>query len=133
MHGIKTFGLFLGQMHEAHGTDLESLSFNALENRAGQVPLHGVGLDDGQRPLGHPAIIAGASSALCPKEAIVTPMAAKQQHDPDVHKGAIEGDRPTDEQIGNPHGDGVNDDGLPDDPIAIAEDAIGANEDETQG
>jgi len=60
-------------------------------------------------------------------------MAAKQQHDPDVHKGAIEGDRPTDEQIGNPHGDGVNDDGLPDDPIAIAEDAIGANEDETQG
>ena len=63
----------------------------------------------------------------------MTPMAMKQQDDPDVHKGAIEGDRPTDEQIGNPHGDGLNDEGLPDDPIAIAEDQIGANEDETQG
>ena len=57
----------------------------------------------------------------------------KQHDDPDVHKGAIEGDRPDDEQLGNPHGDGVNDDGLPDDPIAIAEDVIGANEDESQG
>ena len=63
----------------------------------------------------------------------MTPMAKKQQGDPDVHKGAIEGDRPGDEQIGNPHGDGVNEEGLPDDPVAIAEDAIGANEDESQG
>jgi len=60
-------------------------------------------------------------------------MTVKQQDDPDIHKGAIEGDRPTDEQIGNPHGDGVNDEGMPDDEIAIAEDAIGANEDESQG
>jgi len=63
----------------------------------------------------------------------MTVMGPKQHDDPDVHKGAIEGDRPDDEQIGNPHGDGVNDDGLPDDPIAIAEDVIGANEDESQG
>jgi hypothetical protein len=63
----------------------------------------------------------------------VTTMAAKQQDDPDVHKGAIEGDRPTDEQLGNPHGDGLNEEGLPDDPIAIAEDRIGANEDGSQG
>jgi len=63
----------------------------------------------------------------------MTVMATKQQDDPDVHKGAIEGDRPTDEQQFNPHGDGVNDDGLPDDPIAIAEDVEGANEDGTQG
>jgi hypothetical protein len=67
------------------------------------------------------------------KETSVTPMALRQQDDPDVHKGAIEGDRPTDEQIGNPHGDGINDDGLPDDPIAIAEDVEGANEDQSQG
>ena len=53
--------------------------------------------------------------------------------DPAAHKGAIEGDRPTDEQIGNPHGDGVNDEGMPDDPIATAEDEIGANEDKSQG
>jgi hypothetical protein len=63
----------------------------------------------------------------------VTTMAANHQHDSDVHKGAIEGDRPSDEQLGNPHGDGLNEDGLPDDPIAIAEDVIGANEDESQG
>jgi hypothetical protein len=60
-------------------------------------------------------------------------MFTKQQNDPDVHKGAIEGDRPTDEQLGNPNGDGVNDEGLPDDPIATAEDEIGANEDGSQG
>ena len=60
-------------------------------------------------------------------------MATKQGKDQDVHKGAIEGDRPTDEQQGNPHGDGVDEQGLPDDPIASAEDKIGANEDETQG
>jgi hypothetical protein len=63
----------------------------------------------------------------------MTPMAKKQQHDPDIHKGAIEGDRPTDEQHFNPLGDGVDDEGMPDDPVAIAEDKIGANEDETQG
>ena len=60
-------------------------------------------------------------------------MATKQQDDPDVHKGAIEGDRPNDEQQFNPNGDGVNDEGLPDDPVATAQDAEGANADETQG
>jgi hypothetical protein len=53
--------------------------------------------------------------------------------DPDAPKGAVEGDRPTDEQHFNPNGDGVNEEGLPDDPVATAEDAIGANEDESQG
>ena len=60
-------------------------------------------------------------------------MATKQADDPDKHKGAIEGDTPTDEQIGNPHGDGLNAEGLPNDPIATAEDAEGANADKTQG
>lgn len=60
-------------------------------------------------------------------------MARKQQDDPDVHKGAIEGDRPHDEQIGNPNGNGIDDEGMPDDPVATAEDEIGANEDKTQG
>jgi len=63
----------------------------------------------------------------------MTGMAKKQQDDQDVHKGAIEGDRPTDEQHSNQQGDGVDDEGMPDDPVAIAEDKIGANEDETQG
>ena len=60
-------------------------------------------------------------------------MALKHEHDHDVHKGAVEGDRPTDEQVGNPHGNGVDENGLPNDEIAIAEDALGANEDESQG
>jgi hypothetical protein len=63
----------------------------------------------------------------------MNPTATPQQDDQDIHKGAIEGDKPSDEQIGNPHGDGLNDEGLPDDPIATAEDQIGANEDGTQG
>jgi hypothetical protein len=63
----------------------------------------------------------------------MTPMAKKQQDDQDVHKGAVEGDRPSDEQIGNPNGTGVNDEGMPDDPVATAEDVVGANEDESQG
>jgi hypothetical protein len=62
-----------------------------------------------------------------------TTMADKQKKDPDVHKGAIEGDRPNDEQMGNPHGAGVDEQGLPDNPIASAEDAIGAVEDESEG
>ena len=61
------------------------------------------------------------------------PIPTTTRHDADEHKGAIEGDRPEDEQNGNPHGDGVNEEGLPDDPIATAEDAIGANEDKSQG
>jgi hypothetical protein len=60
-------------------------------------------------------------------------MRAKQHDDPDVHKGAIEGDRPEDEQEGNPHGEGIDEDGWPDDPVATAEDELGATEDETQG
>lgn len=60
-------------------------------------------------------------------------MARKMASDNDIHKGAIEGDRPGDEQQGNPHGEGINDEGLPDDPVATAEDVIGANEDDSQG
>ena len=63
----------------------------------------------------------------------MTPMANKQQDDQDIHKGAIEGDTPGDKQQGNPHGDGIDDQGMPDDPVATAEDEIGANVDESQG
>jgi hypothetical protein len=63
----------------------------------------------------------------------VTSKHAGLEKDPDARKGAVEGDRPSDEQHFNPHGEGINDEGLPDDPVATAEDAIGANEDESQG
>lgn len=53
--------------------------------------------------------------------------------DPDANKGAIEGDRPSDEQQGNPHGDGVDKNGMPNDPVGTAQDRVGANNDESQG
>jgi hypothetical protein len=67
------------------------------------------------------------------EETIVTPIHTPLDNDADGHKGAVEGDRPNDTQHSNPHGDGLDDEGLPNDPIAIAEDALGANEDDSQG
>ena len=63
----------------------------------------------------------------------LTGMSDKQKDDPAAHKGAVEGEKATDKQPGNPHGDGVDENGLPNDPLATAEDEIGANEDESQG
>ena len=54
--------------------------------------------------------------------------------DQDLSKGAVEGDRPTDRQQSNKNATGALDaNGLPKNKVAIAEDVIGANEDETQG
>jgi hypothetical protein len=53
--------------------------------------------------------------------------------DQDEHIGAVEGDRPGDPQGGNPNAGALDPEGLPADPVAIAEDVLGANEDETQG
>ncbi len=54
--------------------------------------------------------------------------------DPDLDKGAVEGDRPTDKQQGNENAPRALDaNGLPKDRLAIAEDVIGANADQTQG
>ena len=51
----------------------------------------------------------------------------------DEHIGAVEGDRPTDPQQGNPNAPALDAEGLPNDPDAIAQDVIGANIDETEG
>ena len=49
--------------------------------------------------------------------------------DQDIHKGAMEGpDSP-----GNMNAPGLDESGWPNDPVAIAQDVLGANEDETQG
>jgi len=54
--------------------------------------------------------------------------------DQDQSKGAVEGDRPTDRQQSNKNAQNALDsNGLPKDKVAIAEDVIGANEDETRG
>jgi hypothetical protein len=52
----------------------------------------------------------------------------------DDHMGAVEGDRVSDRpQQGNENAPGLDDQGLPNDPIAICEDVIGANIDESEG
>jgi hypothetical protein len=65
---------------------------------------------------------------------ILMKSAPKKEHEPEQHIGAVEGDRPTDTpNQGNPHGGGIDEEGMPNDPIATCEDAIGANVDETEG
>jgi hypothetical protein len=61
------------------------------------------------------------------------PTANPQMDDQDIHKGAIEGDRPNDEQNVNDRGTGVDQKGVPNNPKATAEDREGANQDRTQG
>lgn len=53
--------------------------------------------------------------------------------DSDEHIGAVEGDRPTDPQNSNPHGDALDEQGMPKDKVAICEDVLGANVDGTEG
>jgi hypothetical protein len=50
--------------------------------------------------------------------------------DNDIHKGATEDDRPAAGQSSHP---GLDNNGLPNDPVAIAQDKLGANDDESQG
>lgn len=63
----------------------------------------------------------------------MTPMSSRQQDDQDIHKGTVEGDHAGDQQPGNPSGDGIDENGLPDDPVATAQDEVGANADKSQG
>jgi hypothetical protein len=53
--------------------------------------------------------------------------------EPDAHVGAIEGDRPKDEQQGNRNVPALDENGLPAEPVKICEDVLGANADESQG
>jgi hypothetical protein len=54
-------------------------------------------------------------------------------HDGDEHMGAVEGDRATDPNQGNRNAPALDDEGMPNDPIAICEDSIGANVDGSEG
>lgn len=58
------------------------------------------------------------------------PAAAHTSRDPDGKKGAMEEDRPGPERPRTP---GLDKAGLPNDPTAIAQDRIGANDDKSQG
>jgi hypothetical protein len=56
------------------------------------------------------------------------------ERDAEDHLGAVEGDRPTDKpNQGNRNAPGLDSQGMPNDPVAICEDAIGANVDGSEG
>jgi hypothetical protein len=57
----------------------------------------------------------------------------KTVKDPDEQKGAVEGTQPNDPGEGNPNAPGLDEGGLPNDRVAIDQDVLGANEDESQG
>jgi hypothetical protein len=50
--------------------------------------------------------------------------------DNDIHKGAKEDDGPGPERSSHP---GLDQNGLPNDPVAITSDVLGAHEDKSQG
>ena len=53
-------------------------------------------------------------------------------HDDDS-LGAVEGEKPSDPQRGNPNAPGIDEEGWPDDPEKTGQDVEGANLDETEG
>ena len=63
----------------------------------------------------------------------MTPNTTTQKDDQDAHKGAIEGDRPSDEQNVKPNSPALDENGLPINCDVIAADALGAQADKSQG
>jgi len=58
----------------------------------------------------------------------------KAERDPEDHLGVVEGDRPDDyPNEGNRNAPALDDEGMPNDPIEICEDVIGANVDGSEG
>jgi hypothetical protein len=63
----------------------------------------------------------------------MTPADKKTKDDPAAHQGAVESDRPSQETNVDDRPSGVDRNGLPNDPVATAQDRIGAQEDESEG
>jgi hypothetical protein len=57
------------------------------------------------------------------------PLNTETSRDHDIHKGAIEDGRPSERT----NALALDENGLPNDQTAIAQDALGANEDQSQG
>jgi hypothetical protein len=58
---------------------------------------------------------------------------ANRAMDPDLEKGAVEGPPNNPQEHGNANAPGLDENGMPNDEVAIAQDVIGANVDETEG
>ena len=63
----------------------------------------------------------------------MTSMEKKTMDDPAAHQGAVESDRPSQDTNVEHKGKGVDKEGLPNDPVAQAQDKEGANADHSQG
>ena len=61
---------------------------------------------------------------------VMHPPAHRDQY---VNKGTLEGDTPNEPQQCNCHGAALDENGMPCDPVAIAEDVQGAEVDDSQG
>jgi hypothetical protein len=72
----------------------------------------------------------GEQSILVITEEVAMDSPKKPVADQDIHKGAKEDDRPGPERPAHP---GLDKNGMPNDPIAIAQDKLGANVDKSQG
>jgi hypothetical protein len=70
------------------------------------------------------SVVATGAAIVCVPQIMTTP-----SRDQDVHKGAMEDERPST----GTNAPGLDDEGLPNDDTAIAEDALGAREDGSQG
>jgi hypothetical protein len=74
-------------------------------------------------------MLIGSADAPVHEEEIVMDMTHRTA-DNDIHKGAKEEERPGPERSSHP---GLDNNGLPNDPVAIAQDALGAKADQSQG
>jgi len=88
------------------------------------TPAGGPGGEDSDTAAADEATQPGANSGAVPDA---------RPADEDDHLGAVEGDRPSDHQMGNRNLPALDEDGRPKDRTRICEDVIGANTDETKG
>jgi hypothetical protein len=68
-----------------------------------------------------------------PAELVPVGTPRRTRRDPDARYGSIESGQPGHPHEGNPNAPALDASGWPNDPVAIAEDRIGANEDESEG
>jgi hypothetical protein len=104
--------------------NVASLPHGSTQDQVNEMESEGQATKQGQKP--NPSATSPGRREL---EVIAMDM-TRRQTDNDSHKGAKEDDRPGPERSSHP---GLGANGLPNDPIAIAQDALGAAVDGSQG
>ena len=104
--------------------NVANLPHGSTQDQVNEMESEGQATKQGQKP--NPSATSPGRREL---EEIAMDM-TRRQTDNDSHKGAQEDDRPGPERSSHP---GLDANGLPNDPIAIAQDALGADVDRSQG